>query len=92
LLWGDICGYVWGKSNSRIEIPITYDKQRQSYYGAINYKTGKVMLKEYPQENTENTIKFVKDLREQNQEKKLVIIWDGASYGILQVNLVQSSE
>jgi hypothetical protein len=36
LLWGDICEYVWGKSNSRIEIPITHDKQRQSYYGAIN--------------------------------------------------------
>jgi hypothetical protein len=21
LLWGDICGYVWGKSNMRVEIP-----------------------------------------------------------------------
>ncbi len=80
LLWGDLCGYVWGKSNSRIEIPIKNEKQRQSYYGAINYKTGKVILKEYPQGNTENTINFVKELRERLSEKKLVIIWDGATY------------
>ncbi len=22
LIWGDICGYVWGKTDSRIEVPI----------------------------------------------------------------------
>ncbi len=22
LLWGDVCGYVWGKTNIRIEVPI----------------------------------------------------------------------
>lgn len=80
LLWGDICGYVWGKSNSRIEIPMKNEKQRQSYYGAINYRTGKVIIKEYPQGNTENTIKFVQYLREKSREAKLVLIWDGATY------------
>lgn len=80
LLWGDICGYVWGKSKSRIEIPIKNEKKRQTYYGAINYCTGKVTIKDYPQGNTENTIKFVKYLREKNRGAKLVIIWDGATY------------
>jgi transposase len=80
LIWGDICGYVWGKTNSRIEIPIKNEKQRQTYYGAINYLSGKVTIKGYPQGNTENTINFVKDLIEKNQKAKLVIIWDGASY------------
>ena len=80
LVWGDICGYVWGKTNSRIEIPIKNQKQRQTYYGAINYRTGKVIVQEYPQGNTENTIKFVKYLVEQNREAKIVIIWDGAKY------------
>jgi len=80
LIWGDICGYVWGKTKSRIEIPIKNEKQRQSYYGAINYRTGKVILKKYSQGNTENTIKFVKYLMENNQEARLVIIWDGATY------------
>ena len=80
LVWGDICGYVWGKTSSRVEVPIKNEKQRQSYYGAINYRTGKVTIKEYPQGNTENTIKFVKYLIEQNKGAKLVIIWDGATY------------
>ena len=80
LVWGDICGYIWGKSNKRIEIPIKNEKQRQSYYGAINYRTGKVIVEEYSQGNTENTIKFIKYLREKNRKKKLVIVWDGATY------------
>ena len=61
-------------------MPIKNEKQRQSYYGAINYRTGTVTLKKYPQGNTENTIKFVKHLIEQNQGARLVIIWDGATY------------
>lgn len=61
-------------------MPIKNEKQRQSYYGAINYRTGKVTLKRYPQGNTENTIKFVKYLIEQNKGARLVIIWDGATY------------
>lgn len=80
LVWGDICGYVWGKTSSRVEVPIKNEKQRQSYYGAINYRTGTVTLKRYSQGNTENTIKFVKYLIEQNRGAKLVIIWDGATY------------
>ena len=39
LLWGDICGYVWGKKQERIEIPITNEKERQTYYGAVNLYT-----------------------------------------------------
>jgi transposase len=80
LIWGDICGYVWGKTKSRIEIPIKNEKQRQTYYGAINYRTGKVIIKGYAQGNTENTIQFVKYLIQQNKSSKLIIIWDGATY------------
>lgn len=80
LIWGDVCGYVWGKTHRRIEIPIRNEKQRQTYYGAINYRTGTVILQEYPQGNRENTIKFVRYLLEQNRERKIVIIWDGVKY------------
>jgi transposase len=80
LIWGDICGYVWGKTDIRIEIPVTNEKEKQTYYGAMNYRTGKVITKEYPQGNTENTIKFVSQLIRENPQQKLVIIWDGASY------------
>ena len=31
LLWGDLCGYVWGKSDRRIEVEMINQKQRQTY-------------------------------------------------------------
>jgi hypothetical protein len=34
LLWGDLCGYIWGKRDRRIEVEMTNQKQRQTYYGA----------------------------------------------------------
>ena len=80
LIWRDICGYVWGKTDMRIEIPLKNEKEKQSSKGAINYRTGKVIAKEYPQGNTENTINFVEELIKDNQNKQLLIIWDGATY------------
>lgn len=80
LIWGDICGYVWGKTDMRIEIPVKNEKQKQTYYGAINYRTGQVTTREYEQGNTENTIKFVQELIKENKNQKIVIIWDGATY------------
>ena len=80
LIGRDICGYVWGKTDMRIEIPIKNEKEKQTSKGAINYRTGKVTGKEYPQGNTENTINFVEELIKDNQNKQLLIIWDGATY------------
>lgn len=37
LLWGDVCGYVWGKTDQRLEVPIASERQRQTYYGAFDY-------------------------------------------------------
>lgn len=80
LIWGDMCGYVWGKTDRRIEIPIKNEKERQTYYGAINYRTGKVIIEEYEAGNTENSISFVKNLMKEHQGCQIVIIWDGAKY------------
>lgn len=80
LLWGDICGYVWGATNERITIPITNERQRQTYYGALNYLTQEFTVKGYEQGNSENTIQFVSYLRAKHPGKQVIIIWDGASY------------
>ena len=53
---------------------------KQTYYGAINYRTGIVITKEYPQGNTENTITFVAELIGRNQNKPILIISEGATY------------
>jgi len=80
LLWGDICGYVWGKTSERIEVPIVSDRQRQTYFGAVNYATHEFTLKAYPTGNSEHTIDFLKVLQSLHPNKQLVLIWDGASY------------
>lgn len=80
LLWGDMIGYVWGKTNMRIEIPIKNEKERQTYYGALDYKTKEFIVKAYPAGNTENTINFIKYLQKQRPGNKLALIWDGATY------------
>ena len=68
LLWGNICGYVWGKTDSRIEVGIENEKQKPTYYGALDYPTGKVIVKAYEPGNTESTIAFVKELIKLNPQ------------------------
>jgi len=80
LLWGDVCGYVWGRTDQRIEIPVTNDRERQTYFGALNCLSGEMLLQAYPKGNSENTVKFLDYLQQQYPGKRIVIIWDGASY------------
>lgn len=80
LLNGDICGYVWGQTNVKIEVPITNEKNRQTYFGALNYQTKEFMIEAYPSGNGESTVKFVKNLQNKYPNQKIVLIWDGASY------------
>lgn len=80
LLWGDACGYVWGRTDRRIEIPITNEKQSQTYYGALNYLSGFTMIKEYPKGVSTHTVAFLKHLLQQRPGKRIAVLWDGASY------------
>ena len=50
LLWGDTLGYVWGKTSKRIEIPLINERERYTYYGALNYKTGEFVVQGYEKE------------------------------------------
>ena len=80
LLWGDILGYVWGKQSERLEVPITNERERVTYYGALNYLTGKFTVQKYDAGNSVNTVGFLKYLRSLFPDSKHLIIWDGASY------------
>ena len=80
LLWGDVCGYVWGRKEERIEIPIVNEREKQTYYGAINYATRQFFTQEYKTANSENTVSFLKYLQSFNPGIRHLIIWDGASY------------
>jgi putative transposase len=80
LLWGDACGYVWGNTKKRIEIPITNEREKQTYYGALNFHTKEFHVEAYDSGNSENTVRFLKSLQAQNPGSRILVIWDGASY------------
>jgi putative transposase len=70
LLWGDVCGYLWGRRNERIEIPLVNQREKQTYYGAVNYLTKQLVLREYATANSENTVAFLKDLQSLNSRSQ----------------------
>lgn len=80
LLWDDARGYVWGKSGERVEIPMTNFRQRQTYYGVIEHLCGETTVCPYPSGNGVSTVAFVEFLRQKYGDKRLLIIWDGATY------------
>lgn len=58
LLWGDICGYIWGQTKERIEVSVINEKQRQTYFGALNYYTQEFLVKPYNKGDSTNPIAF----------------------------------
>lgn len=80
LLHGDMLGYVWGKTNVRIKIPIKNEKERQTYFGALDYKSKEFIMESHPKGDGDETVKFIKQLQKKYKNKKLALIWDGASY------------
>lgn len=80
LLWGDTLGYIWGRMNTKISVPIKNEKERQTYYGAINLATKTFHVCPFQKGNSVYTVQFVKYLQTKYPEAKLLLIWDGASY------------
>jgi len=80
LLWGDTLGYVWGRMNHKIPVPITNIRARQTYYGAINLATNAFHVCPLANGDSVHTVKFVKYLQACYPQAKLLLIWDGASY------------
>jgi transposase len=80
LLWGNICGYVWGQRQERVEVPVKSHKTRQTYYGAFDYHSKQFTLSQSFQANSQSTIEFLNFLRSQFEDSRLYIIWDGVSY------------
>jgi transposase len=80
LIWDDARGYVWGPRSQRIDIPMTNFRERQTYYGAIDPVSGTVHVTPTDSANGNWTMIFVEYLRQEYPEKRLFLLWDGASY------------
>lgn len=61
-------------------MPIQNQKERQTYFGAIDYFSKEFIVKEYSAGNGENTIDFIKYLQNLREESRIAIFWDGARY------------
>jgi transposase len=80
LLWDDARGYVWGKADERVEIPMINYRDRQTYYGSIEHVTGEVTVMPFPAANGTHTVEFIEHLRKKYAGKRLIILWDGVTY------------
>ncbi len=80
LLWGDVCGYVWGKRGAAIEVLMTNERERQTYYGSVNLMSREFHLQAFSGGNGENTVAYLRWLMELYRGKKLLLLWDGATY------------
>ena len=80
LIWDDARGYAWGPSNQRLEVPMTNFRERQTYYGAIDPVSGTVHVIPTDAANGNWTMIFVEYLRQEYPERRLFLLWDGASY------------
>ena len=66
-----------------VRIPIVNQKEKKSYYGALDYRSKEFIIKGYDSANTKNTIDFLRYLQQRREGQKLAVIWDGASYHAL---------
>jgi hypothetical protein len=59
---------------------MTNERQRQTVYGAINCMTRSVHLQEKPGGEGSSTVAYLRWCQSLYPAKKLVLLWDGASY------------
>ena len=80
LMWGDTIGYVWGKTDQEIPVPVVNERDKQTYYGAVDYLERELLLRPYDKGNSESTIDYLRYLLSESPSQRLLILWDGASY------------
>jgi len=80
-LQGDeICSYVWENSKNRAVVQVDNDRDRQTYYGALNIRTKEFIVMPYKSGNGKNTVQFLEEIKSRHPQQKILLIWDGAAY------------
>jgi len=80
LHWGNAAGYIWGPKKERAQVVVPNEQRKQTYFGALNAKSGRMTVQSHPTGNSERTIAFLETLRAQHPGQQIVVIWDGAPY------------
>lgn len=64
---------------------MTNQRQKQTYYGALNVFSQEFFVKAFDQGNSESTIAFLQALLAECPQSRIALIWDGATYHRSQV-------
>lgn len=83
LVWQAIIRKAWfpkGKEGKKTVIKFEKSDEYQSFFGALNLKTGKPHLIKVNWQNQENIIKALKRLKRNYPNKKICLIWDNAGF------------
>ena len=60
----------------RIEVPITNEKDRQTYLGALNYQSKEFHVQSHLSGDGKSTVKFIKYfLQNRYKNRKIILIW-----------------
>src|SRR5215212_3073669 len=76
----DECHLLWGERNVPIPVSMTNERERQTYYGAVNLLTHDFHLQPLSAGTGQNTVTFLRWLRDLYPGKTIILLWDGASY------------
>lgn len=79
LLEGDLISHLWGDKKERLHIPLMNERNRQTYYGALNLINQELILGEYKKGDGESTVNFVSQLIKKNPSQKILIFGDNAT-------------
>ena len=72
-----MCG---GKLTKKSQYERVNEREKQTYYGAVDYLEGQLLLKAYDKGNSQNTIDYLQYLLNESPDQGLLIFWDGATY------------
>lgn len=75
-------GYGWSIKGERLWVPSSSPglSAKVSFYGLYLYNEGQVRIWPYERANGENTVNVLQRLRCEFPDRKIKLIWDGASY------------
>jgi transposase len=75
-----VCGYVWGQGNTALTVPMTNERERQTYYGTVNLISHEIVVQAFPAGKGTHTVDFLRRLRDHYDGKPIILLWDGATY------------
>lgn len=73
-------GKIWMKKGRPVKIAIAAGRDRTSFYGALNIKTGQEYAVLIDRQNSSSSIKFMKKLRRAYPNEKILLVWDSAPW------------